>query len=474
MMDALAYEKTAAVLDDFKTENGWPPLQPFAQEPVKEGQAFPYHALGEILGEAASAIAQDVQAPDALAGGSVLAAASLASSPLANVLLPHGQRSPLSLFIVTGAASGDRKSATDEVACHAINEYRKQQARDHLQAVQKWQGESQERKRNGSETIAPAPKVLTTSNATIEGIARLLKTQSVVGVFSAEGGEMLGGHSLRDDRRMSGMSFYLKAWSAEALDSLRGGEGLSVLLGRRVCLHVLVQPVILSKLLADPLAQGQGLLARCLIAQPVSLAGSRLYRDCNPLASAAVARFNNRIESLLQCEPLCWDGGDGYELKPQDLPMAPEARAMWIAFYNQIEREQSSTGELALARPFASKAAEHAARIAGVISMMEGLDQIGMKEMEGGIEVAAYYMAEHLRLTGAGRTEQRTKQLVTLIDWLTEKGPILSQGRILQYAPHPVRGLKAAGIKGLLSELAERAYIRKVGDTAWEIRNVQS
>jgi len=474
MMDVLGYDKTAALPDDFEPKNGWPPLQPFAQEPGKEGQAFPFHALGEILGEAASAIAQDVQAPDALAGGSVLAAASLASSPLANVLLPHGQRSPLSLFIVTGAASGDRKSATDEVACHAINECRKQQARDHLQAVQKWQGESQERKRNGAETIAPAPKVLTTSNATTEGIARLLKSQSMVGVFSAEGGEMLGGHSLRDERRMSGISFYLKAWSAEALDSLRGGEGLSVLLGRRICLHVLVQPLILSKLLADPLAQGQGLLARCLIAQPETLAGSRLYRDCDPLANTAVIRFNKRVESMLLREPLCWDGGDGYELKPQDLPMAPEARAMWIAFYNQIECEQCSTGELALARPFASKAAEHAARIAGVISMMEGLDQIGMKEMQGGIEVAAFYMAEHLRLTGAGRTELRTKQLVTLMNWLSDNGPNLTQARILQYAPRAVRGLKAAGIIGLLYELAERAYIRKAGGSAWEVRNVQS
>jgi hypothetical protein len=147
---------------------------------------------------------------------------------------------------------------------------------------------------------------------------------------------------------------------------------------------------------------------------------------------------------------------------------------MWIAFYNQVEREQSSTGELAAARPFASKAAEHAARIAGVISMMEGRDKIGMKEMEGGIEVAAFYMAEHLRLTGAGRTELRKKQLVTLMDWLNINGPILSQARILQFVPRAVRVLKAAGIEGLLSELAERAYIRKVGGSAWEVRNVQS
>ena len=154
--------------------------------------------------------------------------------------------------------------------------------------------------------------------------------------------------------------------------------------------------------------------------------------------------------------------------------MAPEARAMWIAFYNQIEREQSSKGELAAARPFASKAAEQAARIAGVISMMEGRDQIGMKEMEGGIEVAAFYMAEHLRLTGAGRIELRTKQLAILMEWLSDKGQIVNHARILQCAPRAVRGLKAAGIEVLLSELAERAYIRKAGGSAWEVRNVQS
>ena len=147
---------------------------------------------------------------------------------------------------------------------------------------------------------------------------------------------------------------------------------------------------------------------------------------------------------------------------------------MWIAFYNQVECEQSGTGELAAARPFASKAAEQAARIAGVISMIEGRDQIGMKEMEGGIEVAAFYMGEHLRLTCAGRTELRTKQLVTLLDWLSIRGPIVSQASILQSVTRAVRGLKAAGIEGLLSELADRAYIRKAGGSAWEVRNVQS
>lgn len=450
----------------------WPALQPL-ESTSAAAETFPFHALGEVIGSAARAIADDVQAPGALAGGSVLAAASLASSPLANVQMPHGQRAPLSLYVITGAASGDRKSATDAVACHAIEEQRKSQARQHAQAVQKWESENAEKKK-GEQTRPPAAQVLTTSNATTEGIAKLLKSQSAIGVFSAEGGEMLGGHSLRDDKRVAGLSFFLKAWGAEVLDSLRGGEGLSVLLGRRVSLHVLVQPVILGQLLADPMAQGQGLLARCLITQPDTLAGSRLFRQVDPLANPATARFNERIRELLNQTPRTWDTGDGFELKPDDLHMTPDARAAWVEFYNQTERAQAPGGELADARPFASKAAEHAARIAGVVAVVEGSNRIEFSHMQGGIELASFYLGEHLILTGAGRTDQRNSQLRTLYEWMRDAGPLVYQANVLQKSPRSVRKLKAEGINDLLAELMDRAYIRNSAAGVWEVRDVQS
>lgn len=472
MKGAISYNQSVALLDDFKSENGWPPLQPITQEVKEEGQAFPFHGLGEVLGNAARAIAGDVQAPDALAGGSVLAAAALASSPLANVVMPHGQRSPLSLYIITGAASGDRKSATDAVACHAVEEKRKEQARAHIRAMHAWEG--REGKHGIPETPQPNPQVLTTSNATVEGIARLLKFQSSVGIFSAEGGEMLGGHSLRDERRMSGMSFFLKGWGAEPLDSLRGGVGLSVLLGRRMSLHVMVQPVILGTLLADPLAQGQGLLARCLVAQPKSLAGSRLFKACDPLKNSDVLLFNERLRELLNQSPEVWKEGDGYELRPKDLQMSPEARAMWIAFFNQVEAAQCAGGALEGARPFASKAPEQAARIAGIQAVIENRDLISRVDMEGAIQIAAFYMDEHLRLTGVGKSHQRNKQLTALLRWMQERGPIVPHKTVLQSVVRGLRALKAEGLQDLLQELAHRGYIRYTPASAWEVRDVSA
>ena len=471
-----AQERTQSAVDAAiaNANRRWPHLEPIPEEVEVKPDAFPFDAMGPILGNAARAIAEDVQAPDSLAGGSVLAAASLAVQPHANVMLPHGQRSPLSVFVLTGAYSGDRKSAVDAVANAEVELVRKEQARDYSKAMKNYEADMASRNKKDAEPAKPTPKSLTTGNATIEGLSRLLKFQSHVGVFSAEGGEMLGGHSLRDDKRSSGLAFYLKLWSGESIDSLRGGDGLTVLLNRRGAMHVLVQPVLLGQLLADPLAQGQGLLARCLIAQPDTLAGQRLYRNVNPNHNADVAAFNTVVKRLLERPLPTWPEGDSYELKPRDLPFSEDAKALWIAFYDLIEKKQANGMELEGARPFASKASEHAARIAGIITMIESPEATTIQgdAMDGAIRLTAFYLTEHIRLTGVGRQEREFTHLRSLLVWMRSIGPLVSQRDVLQRSPNQQRKLKAKGIGLLLAELVRRGCIREIG-TDWEVRHVQ-
>jgi putative DNA primase/helicase len=458
--------------DPMADDTAWPALEAIPDEAATTPEAFPFHALGQIMGNAARAIAGDVQAPDSLAGGSVLAAVSLAVQSLANVMLPHGQRSPLSVFVITGAGSGDRKSAVDAVAGKEVEEVRKQQAREFSRQSAQYDADLADKGRGDPEPLKPTPKSLTTSNATIEGICRLLKHQSSVGIFSAEGGEMLGGHSLRDDKRSSGLAFYLKGWGGESLDSLRGGDGLTVLLGRRMAMHVLVQPVLLGALLGDPLAQGQGLLARCLIAQPDTLAGRRPYRDVNPHENPAVMAYNAAIKALLETAPALREEGDGYELKPKDLHLDVDAKGLWVAFFNEIERQQGNGRELDGARPFASKAAEHAARIAGIITLVENPNatQIEGLAMDAAIELTGFYLTEHLRLTGAGRQERTDGRLRVLLAWLQSAGTLVPKKDVLQKSPRPL-GRTAATLNPLLDDLAHRGYIREAGKS-WEVRSV--
>ena len=78
-----------------------------------------------MLSRATHAIASKVQVPEAIAAQSVLATAALAAQPHADVVLPFGQTRPLSLFLVTIAASGDRKSSADNEALRPIHMHEK-------------------------------------------------------------------------------------------------------------------------------------------------------------------------------------------------------------------------------------------------------------------------------------------------------------------------------------------------------------
>jgi hypothetical protein len=169
-----------------------------------------------------------------------------------------------------------------------------------------------------------------------------------------------------------------------------------------------------------------------------------------------------------------WEEGDGYELRPKDLHMSPEARAMWVAFFNQVEAAQCAGGELEGARPFASKAPEHAARIAGIQAVVEHRDLISMLDMEGAIQLAAFYLDEHLRLTGAGKSHQRNKHLAMLLRWMQERGPIVLHKTVLQSVTRELRLLQAEGLQDLLQELAHRGYVRETAKSAWEVRDVSA
>ena len=81
---------------------------------------FPIEALGTVLAPAARGINDRVQAPMAICGQSVLAAAALAIQGHADVVLPNGQVKPLSIYCITVAASGERKSSCDAEATWPI------------------------------------------------------------------------------------------------------------------------------------------------------------------------------------------------------------------------------------------------------------------------------------------------------------------------------------------------------------------
>ena len=78
--------------------------------------------------------------------------------------------------------------------------------------------------------------------------------------------------------------------------------------------------------------------------------------------------------------------------------------------------------ELEAARGLANKAAEHAARLAGVLAVTRGGTEISIEDIEAGITLVNYYLGEAVRIADAGQVKQPLKDAEQLLNWIHTKG----------------------------------------------------
>jgi hypothetical protein len=190
-MSADAVRALVAEATEIKLE----PPQPLMRE-LPPADDFPVDALGAVLSRAAHAIHDRVQAALAICGQSVLAAATLSVQAHADVVLPTDQARPLSMYLVSVAATGERKSAVDTQALAPVR-LREATLRgiygaehlDYVNALDAWNAarsaviKASKKDRTALETalkaLGPEPKaplqpILTCPEPTYEGMCRLL------------------------------------------------------------------------------------------------------------------------------------------------------------------------------------------------------------------------------------------------------------------------------------------------------------
>jgi hypothetical protein len=112
-------------------------------------------------------------------------------------------------------------------------------------------------------------------------------------------------------------------------------------------------------------------------------------------------------------------------------------------------------------RAFASKAAEHAARIAGVLTLWGDLHapMLTPQAMGWGIEIAQFYLSEARRLSEAGLVSEETMKAERLRKWLVESWPHaeITNREILQSGPNRLRDGKA--LAGPISILLKTGHL---------------
>ena len=303
----------------FKTEGP----QPLLRETPRSA-AYPVRALGPLQ-KAVEAVQGMTLAPVAIPAQSALAVASLAVQGHADVETLGGS-APLSLYALTIAESGARKSSCDKPLMAALREYEREQAKAQREETEAWKnahalwkGEHDsilaEAKRGkgekraaaqadlnalGAEPAAPPSADRTVTEPTFEGLTRLFADgQPSLGIFSDEGGQFLGGHGMNSDNRQKTLAALNDLWGGNPIRRTRQGDGAFTLFGRRLAVHLMVQPVVARNFMADALASRTGFLPRFLMCEPPSTIGTRFHADMRR-DDMALCGFAGRLREILE------------------------------------------------------------------------------------------------------------------------------------------------------------------------------
>lgn len=447
-------------------------------------------------------------APIAIPAQSALAVAALAVQGFADVETLGGTR-PLSLYFLTVAQSGERKSSCDGLMLAPLRQYEREQSKIHEGDMAAWtdayaiwenerdrilaeikKGNSDKSKAtatradldaHGKAPVPPVSPDRTVTEPTYEGLTRkYVQGNPSQGLFSDEGGQFLGGHAMSTDNRQKTLAALNDLWQGNPIRRTRQGDGSFTLYGRRLSIHLMAQPGVALAFLADPMTADTGFLSRFLICDPESTIGTRLHsrirRD-----DAAMAELEMRLTSILQTS-MPTEGDNDRELRPRYLPLSQNARALLVRYSDRVESEQASGGVLEHVTGAASKSAEQACRIAGVLTLWADLDapDVSAEAMANGITLAQFYLSEAARLASAAAVSPEVDQAERLRKWLLgswpysevlvsdvlQKGP----GRALRESAKARAAIRILEAHGWLAPLEAGTVVRgKPRKESWRI-----
>jgi putative DNA primase/helicase len=474
------------------TAGDWDDPEPLAQG--AKADPYPIDALPPIMAEAVREVQAYVQAPMAMVAGAALGALSIAAQGLVDIDRDSSLTGPCSLFLLTIAESGERKSSCDGYFSRAIEQWERDRAAELAPAVAEAEGKlaawSAERagvleaiKRNGKDNKPTAelkarlvamdaskPKlvqvpVLRLGDTTPESTGSKLATEwPSGGIMSSEAGVVFGSHGMGKDSQQRNLALLNILWDGGSLRvSRRTSEGYSID-GARLSMALQTQEASLRAFVdgGKGLARGMGFFARFLIAWPESTQGSRTY--CEAKAMPAVARFNEWVRGLLdRALPLDSTG----RLVPTRIALDPEAKAVWVAYHDSVEARLRPGGDLSDVRDVASKTADNAARMAALFHCLrygtEG--EVSADDMRRGCALAGWYLGQAQRLFAGLLLDPGIQAAAMLDSWLvarcdSESVQSLPTATVAQFGPNSLRAKEAWGTA--LSVLAKHGRARLV------------
>jgi len=471
----------------------WSDPEPFSV--TSEPAPYPTAVLPNLIRGAVEEVQGFVKAPPPLVAASALGAVSIGVQGFFNVRRAEKLTAPISLYFLSVADSGERKSSCDGYFTQPIREFEQYQ-REAAKSVQKEYDskvkvfEAREAgltdqlrrlSRDGKSvndiqrqlfelqdekpTPPKIPRLLYT-DVTPEALAQGLQRWPSAGLVTAEAGIVFGAHGMNAETVMRNLTQLNGFWDGAPLTIDRKISESIAINGARLSVGLQVQGATLAEFQRKngALARGSGFWARFLFAAPASTQGTRFFTEAPPQWPNLDA-FHRRLSEIIE-QPIPFD--DKGNLQPRELCLSAAAKAEWINFHDSVERGLINDGELQDVRDFASKTADNAARIAACFHAFEACsgEIIGEDTMRRACTLAVWHLKEAQRFFSIDTSQTDLADAMRLDAWLLDycrrnRCLQLAERHIEQFGPNRTR--KNPRRKDALAELSSRHRIRRDG-----------
>ncbi|MFP2431148.1 YfjI family protein [Enterobacter ludwigii] len=385
---------------------------------------FPLSAIPPFLREAVKDVHKLTQAPIPLIVSSAISAMSLACQGLIEVRVNESVTSPVSLFLLVIANSGERKTSVDRKMLKPfyqrdadnLRQFRlKEKEHDVSQVIwrEKQKGLlSQIRKAavkgqctrvleqrlqalNDDIPVPPKNSRMIYNNVTPEALqSAMYNHSSDVGLIADEGANVLDRQVMKDlsfiNSLWDGVSFHVERKTTKSFTIEEGNITLSVMVQKKVFDSY--------KNRQGEKARGSGFFARCLVVhidESLSTQGERFIRP-HYHDSYSLDVFHQRIVDLSEE----YRANEGSGIKKQAF-FEPAAQYEWDCIYNHIEsliRPDKAYGSM---NDFASKLSNNVARLSALFAcFIDGSTAIKKEYVESAWILCEWYMQQAMNLFG--------------------------------------------------------------------------
>ncbi|GAA0556717.1 YfjI family protein [Streptomyces mordarskii] len=415
--------------------------EPVPLTPQRALPAFPVDALPDWLADMVTAVAEETQTPADLAGCLALSVIATAAGGRATVCVRGRWREPVNLYTAVALDPGNRKSAvfalmteplmaaektlvelsgparaeaetTAHLAKAAADKATAKAANAEPGLRDQLTAEAIELAQAAENIKVPCKPQLVADDVTPENLATLLTEQEGrISVLSPEGGifDIIAG---RYNGGSPNMEVFLKGHAGDMLRVNRQGRDAQHVEHPAVTMGLAVQPEVLESIGQIKGADGRGLLARFLYAQPESLVGHRsLTPDLIP--DHVADTYTQRLGGLALAMAGWTD--------PAVLTLTPEADQVMLAYQKVTESRIGKGGSLAGIVKWASKRDGAVARIAGLLHLATHPDHGWTRPIEAATLAAATRLGDYFTLhaqhvfdaMGADPAQEAAHQVLT-------------------------------------------------------------